>query len=401
MKISAFNLLPTERWDYKIGDVFQGFAAALGVKKLNKKLCIDGLGDCIPTRSGRAGIIASLKSLRLPAHSRIGVPLYCCPVVFKSIKECGFTPRFIDIEPTTYCMCAEDLFKKRSEIDAIIAVHMFGNMCDMSRLHEAAHGKPIIEDCAQSFGSKLEGRLAGSFGNVAVFSFRSGKYLSVGEGGALFSNYAEVRSRLSEIIAAMATPAMADECTHVALTYIRSMLRSKPLYGVVGYPLWHFYNKKVDYSAQSPIYLTQIYKSDFAIAVNRLKFVDLVIERQRAIAEYYSRSLKLDSNMLCDEKPETFYNRYIYPILLSSSAAREFVAAYLSRRQIDTSKPYSDIATVAAKHYDYMGDCPKAEEVAKRVLVIPSYYGLKERDIEHIARCVNEAWAEFTSNRHD
>ena len=395
------DLLPTEHWEYKLSDIIRGLSAVFNSNKQSEMLAIPGLGNCIPTRSGRAGLIASIKALHLPHDARIGVPLYCCPVVFKAIKAVGYTPRFIDIEPATYCMSADDLSRKRSEIDAVIPVHMFGNMCDIPSLQEAAQGIPIIEDCAQSLGSKLDGHMAGSFGTIAAFSFRSGKYLSVGEGGALFSNHADIRSRLSELIAAMPTPNITEECAHVAVTYIRSILRSKPLYGLVGYPLWKIYNKKVDYFAKSPIFLTQIYKADLAITGIRLKLLNYAIERQRTNADFYLSTLKLDPGMLCFEKPGTFYNRYLFPILFHSSEQRDFFAEYLHNLKIDTSKPYKDIADIAATHYEYTGDCPQAEQVAKRVLVIPSYYSLKKREVQNIAECLNTGWAELTSRGHD
>jgi perosamine synthetase len=368
---------------------------------MNGMLNIPGIGDCIPTRSGRAGLIASIKALKLPPNARIGVPLYCCPVVFKAIKAANCTPRFIDVDYSTYCMSAEDLFKKRLEVDAIIPVHMFGNMCDMKSLQEAAQGKPVIEDCAQSLGSSLNGRMAGSFGNVAVFSFRSGKYLSVGEGGALFSGDAEMRSRLSLLITAMPAPSIPDECSHVAVTYIRSMLRSKPLYGVVGYPLWNIYNKKSDYSAKSPVFLTQIYTADLAITGNRLQLLDSAIQRQRANADFYARTLNLDSGMLCSEKYGAFFNRLQFPILFYSSEQRDFIAEYLHNHGIGTSKPYKDITEVAATYYGYTGDCPVAERIAKSVLVIPSNHSLKKGEVQRVAQFLNEAWEKIKCRGHD
>jgi len=390
------NLLPVDLWEYKLRDVFQGLAAELHPNKSDRLLHIPGIGDCIPTRSGRAGIIASIKTLNLPPKAQIGVPLYCCPVVFKAIKAANCLPRFIDIDYSTYCMSAEDLFKKRSGIDAVIPVHMFGNMCDMPSLQEAVQEIPIIEDCAQSLGSTLNGRMAGSFGTIAVFSFRSGKYLSVGEGGALFSDQTYIQSRLSELIAAMPAPSTIDECTHVAVTYIRSMLRSKPLFGLAGYPLWKFYNKKVDYSAKSPVFLTQIYRSDLAITGQRLKLLNYAIERQRTTADFYLRTLNLDSDMLCSEKQGAFFNRLQFPILFHSSEQRDFISDYLHKLQVDTSKPYKDIAEIAATHYGYTGDCPVSEQIAKRVLVIPCNHNLKEGEVERIAKCVNEGWTQTT-----
>ena len=104
--------------------------------------------------------------------------------------------------------------------------------------------------------------------------------------------------------------------------------------------------------------------------------------------------------MLCFEKPGAFYNRFLYPIIFPSTEHRDFMANYLYPRQIDTSKPYCNIADVAAAHYGYAGDCPTAEQIAKRVLVIPSSYSLRQRDVKHIAQCVNEGWAQIAVNGH-
>ena len=175
------------------------------------------------------------------------------------------------------------------------------------------------------------------------------------------------------------------------------MLRNKPLYGIVGYPLWAIYNKTVDYSKQSPLVLSQIYKSDLSITIERFALLDAAIERQRANADFFARTLKLDSGMLCSEKPGTFYNRYMYPITFPSPEHRDAIVTYLRSRGVDTSKPYKDIAEIAATYYGYAGDCPVAEQIAKRVLVIPSYYALKERDVQHIAQYLNAGWAEADS----
>ena len=65
---------------------------------------------------------------------------------------------------------------------------------------------------------------------------------------------------------------------------------------------------------------------------------------------------------------------------------------YLRSRGIGAIQPYKDIADIAAAHYGYDGGCPVAEQIAKRVLVIPSNYSLKKEDVQRIAQCVNEGW---------
>lgn len=381
------SLIPAENWEYSLRDFFNGILSAVK-KNTNKSVFIKGVGNCVPTRSARAGIYTALKILKIPAGARIGVPLYCCPVVFKAIEAAGCKHCFIDIDRETCCISAEDLDRKRNGFDAVIAVHMFGNTCNMNTLLDIAREKPIIEDCAQSIGSMINGRMTGTFGTAAAFSFRSGKYLSVGEGGALFSNQPAIMQKFSEAIAILPKPGLSDELKHLAETYIRTKLRTRPFYGLVGYPLWKFYNKTVDYSAKSPIIFAQSYRSDAATAVKRLKKLDQDVQKQRQYADLFMHELKLTPEMYCIAMPGTFYNRYLYPIFLNSSAERDQMIEYLHKRRIGTAKPYHDIATVATQHYGYQGDCPVSEQIANRVLVFPNHYNLEEHEVHHIARLI-------------
>ena len=100
------------------------------------------------------------------------------------------------------------------------------------------------------------------------------------------------------------------------------MLRGRLLWGAVGYPLWSNYNKKIGFSAKSPLVLSQIYRSDLAITINRLALLDSAIEKQRANSDFYTRALKFDSSMLCSEKPGHFITA-TYTLLLSIDAQRD------------------------------------------------------------------------------
>jgi perosamine synthetase len=231
-----------------------------------------------------------------------------------------------------------------------------------------------------------------------VFSFRSGKYLSVGEGGALFSSDPHIYSRLCQLIAEMPAHPPRAECAHVLVTYIRSSLRSPPLYGILGHRIWRLYNQRVDFSAQSPLILSQIYRADFVHTIARLARLDSAIEQQRANAEHYLHTLNLDPKMLCLEKPTAFYNRFMFPILFPSPDTRDRIAAYLYRRQIDTSQPYKMIAHAAAAHYGYTGDCPLAEQIAQRVLVIPSHHKLRPDMVQYVSQCLNDGIKHITNN---
>lgn len=384
------NIIPTESWEYNLHDLFIGLTALLRTNKNSHFMYIQGVGNCIPFRSGRVAIIAAIKALELKPGASIAVPLYSCPVVFKAIKEVGCIPVFIDIDRETFCISPEDLSKKISRVDAVVAIHIFGHLCDMHRLIEVVRGKPIIEDCAQSLYSKINGYMSGTIGTIGIFSFRSGKYLSVGEGGAIFSKNPEIRSRLSTIVSSMKVPSKTEEVKHILKTYLRTKLRCRPLFGLIGRKIWQIYNRKVDFAEKTPIIFSQILNSDRRITLKRLVNLNNKIQMQRMYAEYYLNNLRLDSNMLFSEKPGTFYNRYAYPIVFSSIEQRDAMANYLLRKKIDTVKPYQDIAEIASEHYGYKGDCPVTEQVSKFILIIPSYYKLKKHDIHYICACFND-----------
>lgn len=395
------NVLPTEHWDYRLADGVRGLLTALQPRASRNQgpLLIPGVGSCLPVRSARVGIAVALEAFGLRPNASVAVPLYCCPVVFEAVLAAGCNPRFIDVDSDTYCISARDLAAKSSEVDAVIAVHMFGNLCDIPRLQSAAPRKPVIEDCAQALGSRFDGRPAGSLGEVAVYSFRSGKYLSVGEGGAIRTSDAVLEQRVSELVSTLPAANAADEFRHVLVTYLRSALRRRPLWGVVGQHLWDAYNARASYASKSPLALAQVYRTDYAIALRRLPLLDRWIERQRSNADYYCHNLSVDAAMLCCEPAGAFFNRLQYPLLLPTPDQCGRLAARLKENCISAARPYRDIASIAAAHYGYAGDCPQSERIAERVLVIPCNHALRRADVEWIASCVNLAWAQVCDRR--
>lgn len=383
------NLLPVECWDYGLLDTADGLIAAFDTNSPMHALHLNGIGDCIPVRSARCALVLALEALGLPKGARIGAPLYCCPVVFKAIRAAGMRVRFIDVEPDGFCMSADDLHAKRHDCDAVIAVHSFGQLCDMRAL--VSTGLPVIEDCAQAIGSSAHGTPAGRFGDVAVYSFRSGKYLSVGEGGALYARDPVVHARLQWMASELAAPSAADEAVHVARTCLRSALRRRPLWGVVGERMWQAYGRSTEFAAQTPIVMSRIFRADLRLARERLARLPEAVARQRAHAHWLAQHLRSDLCLHPQEPPGQCCNRYLYPLLLRTGSQRDRMAQRLHRAGIGTIAPYKDNAALAARHFDYAGDCVHAESVAQRVLVLPSSHALVHRDLQRIAHAFDEA----------
>ena len=115
------------------------------------------------------------------------------------ITYLGATPIFVDILPDTWCMdpvAVEAAITSRTK--AILAVHLYGNLCDMDALLAIGdrHGIPIIEDAAEAIGSVWHGRRAGAMGVFATFSFHGTKTITTGEGGAFVTNDSALYERV-------------------------------------------------------------------------------------------------------------------------------------------------------------------------------------------------------------
>ncbi|HRI90180.1 DegT/DnrJ/EryC1/StrS family aminotransferase [Accumulibacter sp.] len=107
------------------------------------------------------------------------------------IVKLGARPVFVDILADSWCLdpaLVERAISPRTK--AIVAVHLYGNLCEMNKLLAIGekHGIPVIEDAAEAIGSLYHGRRAGSIGRFGTFSFHGTKTLTTGEGGMFVTN---------------------------------------------------------------------------------------------------------------------------------------------------------------------------------------------------------------------
>lgn len=103
----------------------------------------------------------------------------------------GAIPVFADVDPNTYNVTAKSIEACLSpKTKAIIVTHLFGNPCEMGAIMELARSRqiPVIEDCAQAFMTRYDGKLVGTIGAIGCFSLQQGKHITTGEGGLVVSN---------------------------------------------------------------------------------------------------------------------------------------------------------------------------------------------------------------------
>ena len=116
------------------------------------------------------------------------------------ITYLGAKPVFVDIQPDTWCIDPAKIEEAITpKTKAIIAVHLYGNLCDMDEIMKIAkkHNLYVIEDAAEAIGSVYKGKKAGSIGDFGVFSFHGTKTITTGEGGMFVANNPELYEKVS------------------------------------------------------------------------------------------------------------------------------------------------------------------------------------------------------------
>jgi perosamine synthetase len=150
------------------------FAAELGVK------------HAYACSSGTAAVHVAIAALNPNPGDEIITSSITDMGALTPIMYQGAVPVFAEVDPRTCNITAESIAARISpRTRAIILTHLFGNPCDMQPILDLAakHGIPVIEDCAQSFLSKANGKNVGTLGTIGAFSLQQGKHITTGEGG--------------------------------------------------------------------------------------------------------------------------------------------------------------------------------------------------------------------------
>lgn len=340
------------------------------------------------TNSGRTSLCIILRSLGLPEKSKIGVPLYTCPSVFDAIINAGHTPVFLDIDPDNYTLSPQHLSEKIDYLDAVVVIHTFGRPADLDKIQKIAGDKPVIEDCAHALLSKYKEKIVGTIATAGFFSFRTGKYISAGEGGMIATRNQELAMNLEHEIEKLPGPSFINEIKNSCLTYSRSILYHRPWFGLVSLPVGSCIGNKVDLMNKYSFEATRIRKTDMHVISNKMKNFKEKVERQRKNSQYMIQQLKDLDLKLPFEAKDTYCNYYMFPILLKSEAQRDKINKYLLKNGIDTAALFSKTPEIARQNYGYREYCENTEDVAKRILVVPNYYTLNQADIGKIINAI-------------
>jgi dTDP-3-amino-3,4,6-trideoxy-alpha-D-glucose transaminase len=322
-----------------------------------------GAAEGVGVGSGTAALALILIAAGIGPGDEVLVPGHTFIASALAVLHAGATPVFCDVQRDTGLIDPDAAAALVTPLTAaIIAVHLYGQVCDMARVNDLAgrHGLFVLEDAAQAHGATWQGRRAGSLGGAAAFSFYPSKNLgALGDGGAVCTGDAQLASRVREL---------------------RNLgQRGKGEHVVVGY------NERLD---------------GLQAALLRVKLPHLEVwnAMRRGHAERLRDRLP-DELVLLGEHPQT---PCIYHLFPARHPRRDRLAHLLRAEGIQVGLHY----TPAAHRHPAFADLPassrpvalpESEAWAKEELSLPMFPELTEGEVDRIVTACRASCASLSS----
>jgi len=312
---------------------------------------------CVGVGNGTDAIFIALKALGIGQGDEVITVANSFIATSEAITATGARVVFVDINPKTYNIETKQIESKLTpRTKAIIPVHLYGQPVDMDAVLAIAkaHKLKVIEDAAQAHGAMYKGRIVGSLGDVACFSFYPGKNLGAyGDAGAIVTNNDEIAKKARMF----ANHGRIDKYDH-------------ELEGI---------NSRMD-GLQAAI---------LGVKLNHLK--EWTQKRQRN-ARLYNEFLKGADVVTPFEMKDVEAVYHLYVVRVNKQRRQE-LQTYLKSKGIATGIHYP-IALPNLKAYSYLkskeSDYPEATKASQEILSLPMYPELSEEMIKAVAGAIRE-----------
>lgn len=303
------------------------------------------------TSSGTSALHLTYLSLGLKEGDEIIVPGFAFLTAANIALQMKFKPVFAEVDPKTWCLSAASIEKHiTKKTKAVVPVHTYGNVCQMDKIMKLAgrHNLIVIEDCAEALFSQYRRQYCGTFGHVNCFSFQAIKTITTGEGGLVVTDDAEIYQKMK---------------------------------------LYHSHGLKErgTYRHELPGYNFRLTNIQAALGLAQFEKIRTIIKERKRIFERYrslfSRVNGVELQQLTHAADPVWW---AFAIKLDAGVfpqGRDAVIEQLKRKGIETRPGFvaSSLLTIYKKH-----SLPVCESLSRQVLSLPSYAGLKNRDIERI-----------------
>jgi dTDP-4-amino-4,6-dideoxygalactose transaminase len=315
-----------------------------------------GLPYVVPLNSGTDALIIGLDALGVKPGDEVITSPFSFFATAEAINRVGATPVFAEIDPKTFTIDVEDVRRRvTGRTKAIIPVHLFGHAADMEPLTKIAeeHNLFILEDVAQAFGGRYQGRMLGELGHAAAFSFFPSKNLGGFGDGGLF---------------ATRDKALAEEVRMLAIHGARKK----------------YHNERFGYNSR-------LDALQAALLGVKLKVLDELIAGRRTVANRYDDLLApLKQVRAPYVRPDAFHVYHQYTIIIEDGD-RSTVQQRMLEKGIETFVYYPIPLHELPVYEGIYPKLPTTESICSRVLSLPISPFLEEHVQQRVVACLQES----------
>jgi UDP-2-acetamido-2-deoxy-ribo-hexuluronate aminotransferase len=317
-----------------------------------------GIRFSIGCANGTDALQIALMALDIKSGDEVITTPFTFAATVEAIALVGATPRYVDIDPRTFNLDANQLAAAITpRTKAIMPVHLYGQPAEIDRITHIAceHGLNVIEDNAQSFGAMYKGKAAGTFGRISTTSFFPAKNLGAfGDAGGIFTDDEALFGKLKMI---------SQHGAKVRYTH--------DLLGV---------NSRMD-------------SIHAAVLKVKLQYLNECNAARQTAAALYDRYLSKANCTTPYRDPNATHIYHQYTIVLNEAGQRDALQKFLSTNAIPSSVHYPIPLNLQKAFLDSMypkGSLPVAESTALRVLSLPMHTELDEEQIAFISEKIME-----------
>ena len=378
-------------------DIHSSHSISTYKKSISDYLSVDP-GSVSLFWKGRVALFSILKSLDIQSGDEIILPAFTCVVVPNAIIYAGARPVYVDIDPLTYNMDVKKMEEKITpKTKAIISQNTFGLSPDLDTIFTIARKNNIrvIDDCTHGIGGFYKGKPNGTVADASFFSTQWNKPFSTGIGGFIVVKEPLLMQRLSDLESQAISPEFRETLILNLLLFIRKNLLSPAIYWNA-IRFYRFLSKKnlIIGSSQgseltSPsmpaMFLkgcSELQAKEGTIEISKL---DSYVVHRRKIARKYSEWLSLNNFNPAFEPDYAVHSFLKYPLLVRD---REKFIAEAEKMNIELGDWFISPIHPIQKNFelwDYnMGSNPTAEDIASKMVNLPTHTGVNEDYLNRI-----------------